>query len=104
MSVNNVAIQEFENTELGFKVRCIKNEDGSISMNAEDTAIGFGWIQDKNGKTYVKWERVNSFCKEFGFSPQVGKDDFIPETLFYLLGMKASNETARKFQCGLQLR
>ena len=82
----------------------IKNEDGSISMNAEDTAIGFGWIQDKNGKTYVKWERVNSFCKEFGFSPQVGKDDFIPETLFYLLGMKASNETARKFQCGLQLR
>lgn len=101
VSINNVAIQEFENAELGFKVRCIKNEDGSISMNAEDTAIGFGWIQDKNGKTYVKWERVNSFCKEFGFSPQVGKDDFIPETLFYLLGMKASNETARKFQMWL---
>ena len=101
MSVNNVAIQEFENTELGFKVRCIKNDDGSISMNAEDTAIGFGWVQEKNGKTYVKWERVNGFCKEFGFSPQVGKDDFIPETLFYLLGMKASNEIARKFQMWL---
>ena len=69
VSVNNVAIQEFENTELGFKVRCIKNDDGSISMNAEDTAIGFGWVQEKNGKTYVKWERVNGFCKEFGFSP-----------------------------------
>ena len=70
-------------------------------MNAEDTAIGFGWVQEKNGKTYVKWERVNGFCKEFGFSPQVGKDDFIPETLFYLLGMKASNEIARKFQMWL---
>ena len=41
VSVNYVVIQEFENAELGFKVRCIKNEDGSISMNAEDTAIGF---------------------------------------------------------------
>lgn len=52
VSVNNVAIQEFENTELGFKVRCIKNEDGSISMNAEDTIIGFGLIQKqiKKGK------------------------------------------------------
>ena len=39
VSVNYVVIQEFENTELGFKVRCIKNDDGSISMNAEDTAM-----------------------------------------------------------------
>lgn len=100
-TVINNEIQEFENEELGFKVRCVKNEDGSISMNAEDTAIGFGWTQDKNGKIYVKWERFNSFCKEFVFSPQVGKDDFIPESLFYLLGMKASNDTARKFQMWL---
>lgn len=101
VSVNNVAIQEFENTELGFKVRCIKNDDGSISMNAEDTAIGFGWSQSKNNKQYVRWETINQNCKELGFSQLVGKNDFIPETLFYLLGMKASNETARKFQMWL---
>lgn len=88
----------FNNEQLGLKVRTILNDDGSISVNAEDTAIGFGWIQEKSGKTYVKWERINGYCEEFGFSPQVGKDDYIPESLFYRLAMKASNERAEKFQ------
>lgn len=101
VSINNVAIQEFENTELGFKVRCIKNEDGSISMNAEDTAIGFGWFEHRNNKLYPRWRTINGFINDLGFSQEVAKDDFIPETLFYLLGMKASNETARKFQMWL---
>jgi prophage antirepressor-like protein len=86
------------NDELGISVRAIQNEDGSISINAEDTAIGFGWTQEKNGKTYVKWERLNDYCKESGFSPQVGKDDYIPESVFYMLGFKAGNERAIKFQ------
>lgn len=77
VSVNNVAIQEFENTELGFKVRCIKNEDGSISMNAEDTIIGFGLIQKqiKKGKEYIsiRWETFNNYCKDFGFPTSWGK-------------------------------
>lgn len=88
----------FNNEELGFSVRTILNDDGSISVNAEDTAIGFGWTQEKSGKMYVKWERINSYCEEFGFSPQVGKDDYIPESLFYRLAMKASNDRADKFQ------
>lgn len=33
-----------------------------------------------------------------GFSQQVAKDDYIPESLFYLLGMKASNTAAQEFQ------
>ena len=32
----------FENKELDVEVRTIKNEDGSISINAEDAALGFG--------------------------------------------------------------
>ena len=91
-------LKVFNNTELGLQVRTIQNDDGSISINAEDAAVGFGWTQEKNGKTYVKWERMNGFCKEFGFSPQVGKDDYIPESLFYRLGMKANNAVADKFQ------
>ena len=59
-------IQEFVNEDLGFKVRCIQNEDGSISMNAEDTAIGFGWTQTQNkrGKVYtsIRWETFTNFC------------------------------------------
>lgn len=88
----------FINEEMDLSVRTMLNADGSISVNAEDTAIGFGWTQEKNGKLYVKWERVNGYCAEFGFSPQVGKDDYIPESLFYRLGMKANNDRANKFQ------
>ena len=91
-------IQIFNNEELKLKVRTIQNEDGSISVNAEDTAIGFGWYQIKGDKKYPKWERINGFIAEFGFSPQVGKDDYIPESLFYMLGMKASNKVAEDFQ------
>lgn len=79
-------------------VRTILNDDGSISINAEDTAIGFGWTQVKNNTVYVKWERINGFISELGFSPAVGKGDYIPESLFYLLGMKANNPSAHEFQ------
>jgi len=88
----------FKNKELGLQVRTLLNPDGSISVSAEDTAIGFGWVQEKNGKTYVRWETVNAYCKELQFSQEVGKGDYIPEGLYYLLGMKASNEKAQKYQ------
>ena len=91
-------LQIFNNEELKLKVRAIQNDDGSISINAEDTAVGFGWTQEKGGKIYVKWERLNGYCSKIGFSPQVGKDDYIPESLFYRLGMKANNAVADKFQ------
>lgn len=95
-------IKLFSNKELGFSARTMLNEDGSISVNAEDTAIGFGWTktENKNGKEYtsIRWERMNGFSKEFGFAHEWGKDDYIPESLFYRLGMKASNKAADKFQ------
>lgn len=48
-------IKIFNTVELGIEVRIMKNEDGSISINVEDTAVGFGWTQGKlekldNGK------------------------------------------------------
>lgn len=91
-------VRLFENEEIGVSARTMLNDDGSISVNAEDTAIGFGWTQEKNGKTYVRWETFHGYCKEIGFSQNVGKDDYIPESLFYRLGMKASNARADKFQ------
>lgn len=94
--MNNLEV--FKNEELGLSARMVANSDGSISVNAEDAAIGFGWTQEKNCKKYVRWETINGFCKEFGFSQLVGKDDYIPESLFYRLGMKASNPAADKFQ------
>lgn len=92
-------LQIFNNEELKLKVRAIQNDDGSISINAEDTARGFGWTTvAKSGNEVVRWARMNEYCKEIGFSQQVGKDDYIPESLFYRLGMKANNAVADKFQ------
>jgi prophage antirepressor-like protein len=96
-------LQIFNNSTLGIKVRTLLNDDGSISVNAEDTAIGFGWTEIKDNKEYVMWRRINQFIKEFDSSAQVSKDSFIPESIFYLLGMKANNETAKKFQMWLAI-
>ena len=88
------------NMDLGLDVRILENEDGSICINAEDTARGFGWTRIANsGNEVIRWERLNGYIKEFTDSyPQVGMNDYIPESLFYRLGMKASNEKAQKFQ------
>lgn len=95
-------IKLFSNMELGFSARAMLNEDGSISINAEDTARGFGWCKTevKNGKHYtsIRWDRMNGFSAEFGFDHSWSKDDYIPESLFYRLGMRAGNKTADKFQ------
>lgn len=98
MPKNALVKKEFINQELNLKVRAIENEDGSISISAEDTAIGFGWYEIKNNKVYPRWRTLNAYIKELGISQEVAKDDYIPESLFYLLGMKANNETALQYQ------
>lgn len=100
--MNKQKIEIFNNEELGLQVRAFLNPDGSISINAEDTAIGFGWFKSelKNGKEYtsIRWKRMNDFSKECGFDHKWSKDDYIPESLFYMLGFKAENERAIKYQ------
>lgn len=95
-------IKFFSNKELNLQVRTILNPDGSISVNAEDVAFGFGWsrVEKKNGKEYrsVMWARMNGFLKEMGFAHECAKDDYLPESLFYRLGMKANNAVAERFQ------
>ena len=91
-------VQIFKNEKLNLKVGAIQNEDGSISIDIEDTARGFGFTEVKNGKQYVRWRTLNTYCKDVGFSQEVAKGDFIPESLFYLLAMKANNKVAQEFQ------
>jgi prophage antirepressor-like protein len=79
----------------------LDKENGTAYLNAEDVARGFGFTQEKNGVEYIRWDRVNQYLHEFGFSPLVGKDDFLPENMVYRLGFKASNEAAQKFQAVL---
>lgn len=83
-----ITIQNVRGYELG----------GTVYLNIEDVARGLGFIQDKNGVDYVRWETVRDYLRQFNFSQLVGKDTYIPENIFYRLAMKAKNETAEKFQ------
>lgn len=78
-------------------VECFE-KDGIAYLKLETVARGLGFTQEKNGVEYVKWERVNGYLEELGFSPQVGKNGYIPENIFYRLAMKAKNEAAEAFQ------
>lgn len=77
-------------------------KDGVSYLKLETVAKGLGFTQAqiKNGKEYVsvRWERVEQYLAELGFPHKWGKDDFIPENIFYRLAMKAKNEAAEKFQ------
>lgn len=86
------------NIEIIKGVRCYVGEDNVAQLNLEDVARGLGFTQNKGGTDYVRWDRVQGYLESFEVSPLVGKDDFIPEPIFYLLAMKADNEVARAFQ------
>ena len=83
---------------------------GTAHFNAEDVAHGLGFVKTEEKlsptggrKTYtsIRWERVNAYLKEFGYTAQVGANDFLPENMVYRLAMKAKNETAEDFQAWL---
>lgn len=76
-------------------------ENGTAYLRLEPCCVGLGFTQIKEGKEYVRWDRVKEHLDSFGFSPLVGKelkDTFVPENIFYRLAMKARNEAGEKFQ------
>ena len=78
-------------------VECYE-KDGTAYLKLETVARGLGFTQEKNGVEYIRWDRVEQYLAELGFPHKWGKDDFIPENIFYRLAMKAKNEVAEKFQ------
>jgi prophage antirepressor-like protein len=79
-------------------VRAFIDSSGIAQINLEDVSKGLGFTQTKLDIDYVRWERVYDYLESFGFSPQVGKECYVPENIFYRLAMKANNETAIAFQ------
>lgn len=73
-------------------------QDGTAYLRLDDVARGLGFTQTKNGIEYIRWETIDKYLRDLGFSQLVGKDSYIPENIFYRLAMKAKNETAEKFQ------
>ncbi|HHP7532171.1 TPA: phage antirepressor [Staphylococcus aureus] len=82
----------------------IKQDNENNLFDLETVAKSLGITQFKNGKEYVKWERVNKYLSKYlspqvgNFSQQLAKGDFIPEAMVYKLAFKAGNAVAEKFQ------
>lgn len=84
-------LQKFSNGIFNLDV---KVDGENILFSAEQAAKAMGITQVKNGKEYVKWERVNSYLPN---SPEVGKGSFISEPMVYKLAFKANNAVSEKF-------
>ena len=92
------AMQIYKNPKVG-EMRCYVGEDNLIYLNAEDVAIGLGFVKyDKKGKLTVLWSLINDTLKQSGYEKKIKKEEFVPENMFYFLAMKADNEAATKFQ------
>ena len=86
-------IQTFSNNLFDLTV---KTENGEALFDVETVARSLGFTQTKDGKEFVRWERVNGYLKKY--SPQVGKGDYISEPMVYKLAFKANNALAEQFQ------
>lgn len=73
-------------------------KDGTAYLNLDAVARGLGFTDIKNGVEYVRWNTVRTYLSSIGFSQEVAKDMYIPESVFYRLAMKAKNEAADAFQ------
>lgn len=64
-------------------------QNGVVYLKLETVAKGLGFIQIKNDVEYVRWDRIETYLSEMGFPHKWGKEDYIPENIFYRLAMKA---------------
>lgn len=94
-------------------IECYEDEYGTAYLNLEAVAYGLGFIENRNrhNKT-IRWRTVYKYLKtidETIVSASFGAEDkqvqykelcpkFIPESAFYQLAMKGSNDSAKAFQ------
>lgn len=88
---NELTVFKNELFEVGVKL-----ENGEVLFDVEKVAKSLGITDNKNGRQYIRWNRVNSYLPKN--SPVVAKGSFIPEPLVYKLAFKASNDVAEQFQ------
>ena len=88
---------KFNNGDIDLKV---KEVNGEIYFDAEQVAIGLGICEvAKSGNLVAKWVRVNKYLGiDTSVDEKIKRGDFISESDFYTLAIKANNDTAQKFQ------
>ena len=93
--MNNIQI--FSDKKHG-NISYFVDSNGEIKFSVEDAAIGFGFV-DKKG--FVRISEINRILEPFGGKNFICLEDYIPESMLYLLAMKADNKKAQKFQTWL---
>lgn len=73
-----------------------KNGTAYLNLEAVVRGLGFTYVA-ASGNEVVRWKRVEGYLKELGVAT-CGYDEYIPESVFYRLAMKAKNEVAEAFQ------
>lgn len=73
-----------------------KNGTAYLNLEAVARGLGFTYVAT-SGNEVVRWKRVEGYLKELGVAT-CGYDEYIPESVFYRLAMKAKNEVAEAFQ------
>ena len=77
-------------------------KDGTVYLNLEDVARGLGFTTTQIIKgieyTNIRWNRIDEYLERIGFATSGKRPEFIPESIFYRLAMKAKNEAAERFQ------
>ena len=73
-----------------------KNGTAYLNLEAVARGLGFPYVA-ASGNEVVRWKRVEGYLKELGVAT-CGYDEYIPESVFYRLAMKAKNEVAEAFQ------
>jgi prophage antirepressor-like protein len=94
---NDKDVAVFTNDLFAVEVRTAE-DDGYIKFKLDGIVRSLGFTDTKKGVEYVRWARVRQYLTECGLSPELEKDDFIPEPYVYLLAMKAKSEIALSFQ------
>ena len=80
------------------RVRVIRSDNGDVSINAEDVVRGLGWTTvTRCGSKALRWNRFISCCREIGVEDDINKGDYINESLFYVIAMRARNIRAQEF-------
>lgn len=87
-----------KNLQIISGVKCYE-ENGTAYLRLEDVARGLGFTKKADsGNEVVNWTRVRAHLASLGVVQKCTTGDYIPESVFYRLAMKAKNETAEKFQ------
>lgn len=93
--MNKNEVKVFENEDFILKAKV--GDDESCLFDAESVARSLGFVEQKNGKEYVRWRTVNGYLQKY-LSQEVAKGSYIPESMVYKLAFKANNEVAENFQ------